>query len=323
VLQSVINQLSFNYLKILVTGGAGFIASHIVDALIASGHSVVVLDNLSSGRIENLNPEAHFVEGDIRDGPLINRLFKENRFDIVNHHAAQMDVRKSLTDPVFDADTNIIGSINLLEASIEHRVKRFIFASTGGAIYGEQEYFPADENHPTRPESPYGIAKRSVELYLHYYMTVHGLAHTIFRYANVYGPRQDPNGEAGVVSIFTNGLLSGKECTIFGDGNQTRDYVFVGDVVRAHLLALEKNISSETFNISTGIETDVNQLFFMLAGIITSGKSQPLYSEARKGEQKRSVCSAQKAEKYLGWKPGITLADGLKRTVEYFKKVRV
>lgn len=306
-------------MKILVTGGAGFIASHISDALMASGHSVVVLDNLSSGRIENLNSDAHFVQGDIRDKAFIDLLFQEHRFDIVNHHAAQMDVRKSVTDPVFDAETNIVGSINLLEASREHSVKRFIFASTGGAIYGEQDYFPADEDHATRPESPYGIAKRSVELYLHYYLKVHGLAHTIFRYANVYGPRQDPHGEAGVVSIFTNALLAGKQCTIFGDGKQTRDYVFVGDVVRAHLLALEKNIRSETFNISTGIETDVNQLFFMLSNILTGGKAQPAYSGARKGELLRSVCSAAKAEKLLGWKPQRELEDGLKRTVGYFQ----
>ena len=307
-------------MKILITGGAGFIGSHIADALITDGHSVVVLDNLSSGRFENLNPKAHFIQGDIRDKVLIDHLFKEHQFDIVNHHAAQMDVRKSVTDPVFDAETNIIGTINLLEASREHSIKRFIFASTGGAIYGEQDYFPADENHPTRPESPYGIAKRSVELYLHYYLSVHGLAHTIFRYANVYGPRQDPHGEAGVVSIFTNALLAEKQCTIFGDGKQTRDYVYVGDVVRAHILALEKNIGSETFNISTGIETDVNQLFSMISGIITDGNATASYSESRKGEQKRSVCSAEKAEKFLGWKPGTGLEDGLKRTVGYFKK---
>ncbi len=310
-------------MKILVTGGAGFIASHITDALIESGHSVVVLDNLSSGNIKNLNSEAHFVEGDIRDISLISRLFKEHKFDVVNHHAAQMDVRKSVTDPVFDAETNIIGSINLLEASREHSVKRFIFASTGGAIYGEQDYFPADENHPTRPESPYGIAKRSVELYLHYYLTVHGLSNTIFRYANVFGPRQDPHGEAGVVSIFTNNLLAGKQSVIFGDGEQTRDYVYIGDVVQAHLLALEKNIESETFNISTGIETNVNNLFSILSGIITDGKAKASYSEARKGEQKRSVCTPEKAEKLLGWKPETDFEDGLERTVEYFKKAHV
>ena len=277
---------------------------------------------MSSGRIENVNPNVHFIEGDIRDKSLIDRLFKQHHFDIVNHHAAQMDVRKSVADPVFDAETNIIGSINLLEASRDHSLKRFIFASTGGAIYGEQDYFPADEDHSTRPESPYGIAKRSVELYLDYYSKVHGLNYTILRYANVYGPRQDPHGEAGVVSIFTNALLNSQKCTIYGDGKQTRDYVYVGDVVNAHVLTLEKNTGSETFNISTGIETDVNQLFSMLSGIITEGKATASYSESRKGEQKRSVCSFDKAEKDLGWKPEISLEDGLKQTVEYFKKAR-
>ncbi len=310
-------------MKILITGGAGFIASHIADALIAEGHSVVVLDNLSSGRIENLNAGAYFVEGDIRDRTLVNRLFKEHRFDIVNHHAAQMDVRKSVADPIFDAEVNILGTINLLEASREHGVRRFILASTGGAIYGEQDYFPADENHPTRPESPYGVAKRSIELYLHYYKAVNGIEHTIFRYANVYGPRQDPHGEAGVVSIFSNALLESRQCTIFGDGSQTRDYVFVGDVVHAHLLALEKTTGSETFNISTGIETNVNRLFSMLSKILTNGSAKAHYSENRKGEQKRSVCSFAKAERSLGWKPEVSLEDGLNRTVQYFKNARV
>ena len=307
-------------MKILITGGAGFIGSHIADALIKGEHFVVVLDNLSSGRIENVNSKTTFVQGDVCDSKLINSLFAEHRFDIVNHHAAQMDVRKSVADPVFDAEVNILGSLNLLEASREHSVKHFIFASTGGAIYGEQDYFPADENHPTRPESPYGVAKRSIELYLHYYLKVHGLQHTIFRYANVYGPRQDPHGEAGVVSIFTNAfLLENRQCMIFGDGKQTRDYVFVGDIVRAHLLALEKNTGSETFNISTGIETDVNQLFFMLSNILTNGKAKPDYADVRKGEQKRSVCSYTKAEELLGWRPEVSLETGLKKTVEYFQ----
>ncbi|MDP4219377.1 MAG: GDP-mannose 4,6-dehydratase [Bacteroidota bacterium] len=307
-------------MKILVTGGAGFIGSHITDALIAEGHSVVVLDNLSSGRIENLNPNSHFIQGDIRDIALIDRIFKEHRFEIVNHHAAQMDVRKSVEDPIFDAETNIIGSLNLLEACRKYSVGRFVFASTGGAIYGEQDYFPADENHATRPESPYGVAKCSIELYLHYYLSVHGMQHTIFRYANVYGPRQDPHGEAGVVAIFTNALLAERQCVIFGDGKQTRDYVYIGDVVRAHIEALKKGGESETFNISTGIETDVNSLFSMLSKITTGGKATVQYADARKGEQKRSVCSAAKAEEVLGWRPAVKLEDGLRSTVEYFQK---
>jgi UDP-glucose 4-epimerase len=307
-------------LKILITGGAGFIGSHIADAYIAAGHSVVILDNLSSGKIANLNPQAHFVEGDIRDKNLVNSLFKEQQFDVVNHHAAQMDVRKSVEDPLFDAEVNVLGSLNLLEATRVHSVKRFIFASTGGAIYGEQQYYPADEQHPTQPESPYGVAKRSVELYLGYYQKVHGLQTTIFRYANVYGPRQDPHGEAGVVSIFSNALMKNGPCVIFGDGEQTRDYVYVGDLVRAHILALKKNVGSETFNISTGIETSVNSLFQKLSKIVTNGKVIPSYSEARKGELLRSSCSYKKVENILGWKPEITLEEGLERTVTYFQK---
>ncbi|MEP7235752.1 MAG: NAD-dependent epimerase/dehydratase family protein [Ignavibacteriota bacterium] len=309
-------------MKILITGGAGFIGSHIADAFIKAGHEVVVLDDLSSGRRENLNPQAHFINGDIGDGELLGRIFAEHQFDIVNHHAAQMDVRKSVADPLFDAKINIVGSLGLLEASRKHGVARFIFASTGGAIYGEQDYFPADEKHPTRPESPYGIAKRSVELYLAYYQKVHGLKHTIFRYANVYGPRQDPHGEAGVVSIFSNALLDGKECTIYGDGTQTRDYVYVGDVVRAHLLAVEKDPASVTLNISTAIETDVNELFAQLSAIISSADAKPKYAEPRKGEQKRSVCSNDKAGEILGWKPTISLKDGLAMTVDYFRANR-
>jgi UDP-glucose 4-epimerase len=309
-------------LKILVTGGAGFIGSHVTDALIAAGHVVVVLDNLTSGRIENLHPKATFIQGDIRDKKLIENVFAEHRFDVVNHHAAQMDVRKSVTDPIFDAEVNIFGSLNLLEASQRYAVSRFIFASTGGAIYGEQDYFPADEDHPTRPESPYGVAKRSVELYLDYYRQVYGLVHTIFRYANVYGPRQDPRGEAGVVSIFSNALLEGRQCVIFGDGEQTRDYVYVGDIVKAHLLALKGDSGSETFNISTGIETDVNHLFDMLSNILTQGKAKASYADSRKGEQKRSVCSYSKAEKILGWKPDINLQEGLQLTAGYFKSDR-
>jgi UDP-glucose 4-epimerase len=308
-------------LKILITGGAGFIGSHIADAFISSGHSVVVLDNLSSGKIQNLNPAVVFIEGDIRDKNLINRIFNEHRFDVINHHAAQMDVRKSVEDPIFDAETNIIGSLNLLEASVKYSIKRFIFASTGGAIYGEQEYYPADEVHPTAPESPYGVAKRSLELYLHYYRKVYGLEHTIFRYANVYGPRQDPHGEAGVVSIFMNALIEGRQSTIFGKGAQTRDYVFVSDVVRAHLLALEKSTGSETFNVSTGIETSVNDIFGTIAAVLSKDEKAK-YADARKGELERSVCSYKKIEQYFGWKPEVKLQDGLEATAKYFQSHR-
>ena len=306
-------------MKILITGGAGFIGSHIADAYIREGHSVVILDNLSSGRIANVHPDAKFVEGDIRDRDLIDRLFAEHRFDVVNHQAAQMDVRKSVDDPIFDAETNILGSLNLLQASKKYSVHRFILASTGGAIYGEQEYFPADELHPTNPESPYGVAKRTIEMYLHYFSVVHGIKYTAFRYSNVYGPRQDPHGEAGVVSIFSNALRSGKPCTIFGDGKQTRDYVFVADVVRAHIKALDLEAASDTYNLSTAIETTVSQLYALIAESLGKNSTEPRYSSARKGEVQRSVCSYQKAFHHFGWQPEVSLRYGLQRTLIYFE----
>jgi len=307
-------------LNILVTGGAGFIGSQIVDGLIESGHKVIVLDNLSSGSRKNVSPKATFIEGDIRHAETISSIFAAYPIDIVNHHAAQIDVRKSVSDPIADAEINIIGSLHLLEAAKTHGVKRFVFASTGGAIYGEQKYFPADEEHPQQPISPYGITKRSVELYLEYFRIVHKLAYTVFRYTNVYGPRQDPKGEAGVVSIFANAMLEHKAATIFGTGEQTRDYVFVGDVVRAHLLLLDKASGSAIYNVSTGQETSVNELHTILSALITDGKASPLYANARKGELDRSSCSNSKIFQDLGWQPQVQLREGLTRTVAYFSE---
>ncbi len=311
-------------MNVLVTGGAGFIGSHIVDAFASRGDHVTILDNLSTGSTDNVNPKAEFVRGDITDAELVHRLFRERRFDIVNHHAAQLDVRKSVADPVFDCQQNIIGSLNLLEAAKEiGTVKRFMLASTGGAIYGEQDYFPADEKHPTRPISPYGVAKRSIELYLHYYEQVHGIPYVAFRYTNVYGPRQSPHGEAGVVAIFTERLLDGTDCTINGDGTQTRDYVYVGDVVRAHMLALDKLSGSDIFNISTGTETDVNEIFQVLSELTTNGEAEAKHGPAKAGEQQRSVCSYAYAEQKLGWQPQMTLIEGLRETVDYFQRKSV
>jgi UDP-glucose 4-epimerase len=307
--------------NVLITGGAGFIGSHIVDAFVSRGGRVVVLDNLSAGSTQNLNSKAEFIKGDITDAALVRRMFREYKFEIVNHHAAQLDIRKSVADPVFDAQQNIIGTLNLLEAGREAgTVKRFMFASTGGAIYGEQDYFPADEKHPTRPISPYGVAKRSIELYLHYYHEVHGIEYVAFRYTNVYGPRQSPHGEAGVVAIFTEQLLNGKQAIIHGDGAQTRDYVYVGDVVRAHLLALDKLKTSDIFNISTGKETDVNEIFKILSELTTNGEAKPKHGAAKAGEQQRSVCSYEHAERVLGWRPETALGDGLRETVNFFQR---
>ncbi len=304
-------------MKILITGGAGFIGSNIADAYLAAGHEVFVVDDLSSGFIENLSPKAKFFQMDIRD-PKIERIFEENKFDVMNHLAAQMDVRRSVADPVFDATVNVVGTLNLLENCKRHGVGKVVFSSTGGAIYGEQDYFPADENHPTRPLSPYGIAKLAVEKYLFYYNAIHGLDYVVLRYANVYGPRQNPHGEAGVVAIFTSKLLKGEEPVINGDGKQTRDYTFVGDVVRANVLALDYK-KSDIFNVGTGIETDVNVLFRRLREAAGSS-AQEKHGPAKAGEQMRSVIDYSKAKKILGWEPKVSLEDGLEMTVNFFRQ---
>lgn len=304
-------------MTILVTGGAGFIGSHIVDALVDDGHAVVIIDDLSMGKRENLHPKAEFHQLDIRSDK-VQRVFQEHRFDAVIHEAAQMDVRRSVEDPGFDASVNILGSLNLLEYARITGVKKFIFASTGGAIYGEQEYFPADEKHPVRPISPYGIAKLSVEKYLFYYGEIHGLRYISLRYANVYGPRQNPHGEAGVVAIFAGKMLSGSQPLINGDGKQTRDYVYVADVVKANMLALTHPISA-IFNVGTGIETDVNTLFSIIRGLSDSPCGDE-HGPAKKGEQRRSVIDSSGLLKSFGWKPSVSLPDGLQQTVEYFRK---
>lgn len=303
-------------MRILITGGAGFIGSHVADAYIADGHEVTVIDDLSTGRRENINPRAKFIQIDIRDAG-IAPIFEEGRFDLVNHHAAQMDVRRSVEDPIFDAEINVLGGLNLLEQCRKHKVKRFIFASTGGAIYGEQDYFPADENHPTRPLSPYGITKLATEKYLQYYREVFGLEHVILRYANVFGPRQNPHGEAGVVAIFTSKLLRGEQPIINGDGKQTRDYVYVGDVVAANLAALMVE-RSDTFNIGTGIESNVNELFAHVRDL-AGFQCEERHGPSKAGEQKRSVLEASKARRMLNWQPQLTFAEGLRETVQFFR----
>jgi UDP-glucose 4-epimerase len=304
-------------LNILITGGAGFIGSHITDAYINAGHTVTIIDDLSMGVKENINPKAKFYQLDIRS-PEIKNVFKREKFDIVSHHAAQMDVRKSVDDPMFDASVNIIGVLNILENCKHFEIKKVIFSSTGGAIYGEQDYFPADEKHPVRPLSPYGITKLATEKYLFYYHQVFGLPYVALRYANVYGPRQNPHGEAGVIAIFTKKMLEGGQSQINGDGKQTRDYVFVGDLVRANLLALNYN-KSDIFNIGTGIETDVNALFNELK-VLTNAKCEEFHAPAKKGEQLRSVLDTKKIKTVLNWSPQIKLKDGLKLTVDFFRE---
>jgi len=303
-------------LKILITGGAGFIASHITDAFIDAGHNVVVLDDLSTGFEKNINPKAKFIKANICDVNLA-KLFEQEKFDAVDHHAAQMDVRRSVADPAFDANTNIIGTINLLQNSVKYGVKKFMFASTGGAVYGEQEYFPADELHPTAPVSPYGISKLAVEKYLFFYNKQYGLNYTIFRYANIYGPRQNPFGEAGVVAIFTTKLLNNQQPIINGSGLQTRDYVFVGDVVKANLLLLNDK-KNAIYNIGTAKETDVNEVFNKLNNIVGNGQKEN-HGPAAAGEQLRSVITSEKLFKTFGWKPSTKMDEGLRSTVEFFK----
>jgi UDP-glucose 4-epimerase len=304
-------------LKILVTGGAGFIASQVADALIDEGHRVFIVDDLSTGFEKNINAKATFIKANICDLDL-SRLFEKEKFDLINHHAAQMDVRRSVGDPIFDANINILGTINLLKNTVNTGVKKFMFASTGGAVYGEQKYFPADEEHPSNPLSPYGISKLAVEKYLYFYKTQYDLNYTILRYANIYGPRQNPFGEAGVVAIFSSKLLKGEQPVINGTGKQTRDYVFVGDVVKANLLTLNDN-ESEIYNIGTGTETDVNQLFALL-NKITGKQKEEKHGPAAPGEQMRSVITSDKIFKKFNWRPSTSLEEGLKKTVEYFEK---
>lgn len=305
-------------MKILVTGGAGFIGSHVVDRYIAEGHKIVVVDNLATGKLENLNPAAQFYRMSIEE-PAIEEIFARERPEVVNHHAAQIDVRKSVSDPVLDARTNILGMLNLVEKAVKYGVGRFIFASSGGAIYGDppEGAGAATEESPLHPMSPYGAAKAAGELYLYTYQVTHGLAYTALRYGNVYGPRQDPLGEAGVVAIFTRKLLQGEPAVINGDGLQTRDYVYVEDVARANVLALKAGVAG-SFNIGTGIEKTVNELFRHLTEL--AGKPAPeVHGPAKPGEQRRSVLDFTRARTQLGWEPKETFKEGLRKTVEFFK----
>ena len=305
-------------MRILITGGAGFIGSHTVDALQAeNAHDLAVIDDLSTGKRERLSPGVRFHHADLRNADEVRLVMDRERPEVLIHLAAQMDVRKSVAEPAFDAEVNIGGFLNLVEAGRERGLKRVIFASTGGAIYGEQEIFPCDEQHPTRPLSPYGVSKLSTEMYLFFYKEQFGIDYVALRYSNVYGPRQDPHGEAGVVAIFCGRMLAQQPCTIYGDGEQTRDYVYVGDVARANLAALNSPASG-AFNIGTGQETSVNQLYNTLARI--AANPQPAtYAAMRPGEQRRSVISAERAATELGWRPEVSLNDGLERTFQFFK----
>lgn len=303
-------------MKIVVTGGAGFIGSHLSEALLARGHQVLILDNLASGHRHNVPDRAELAEVDILSDAADEAL---RRFapEAVFHLAAQMDVRKSVADPVFDAQTNVLGTVKLLAAAVASGCKAFVFASTGGAIYGDHDTVPTPEGAAPRSESPYGISKLCGEHYIDYFARSSELRGVALRFGNVYGPRQDPHGEAGVVAIFSERMLAGQTPTIFGDGRQTRDYVYVGDVVRANLAALESTASG-AFNIGTAIETDVNELAKIVAKHANFADAIP-HSPGRPGEQKVSCLDIGKAQAELGWSPETTLEDGLKATVAWFK----
>ncbi len=304
-------------MRVLVTGGAGFIGSHVVDACVAAGHQVVVVDNLHSGKLANVNPQATFYQVDIRDAAALSRVFAKEQPAAIAHQAALADVRASLQEPATYAEVNLIGSIHLLELARQHGVRKFVYASTGGAVYGEPEFLPVTEDHPINPLDPYGASKHAVEHYLFLYKHNYGLDYVVLRYPNVYGPRQDPFGEAGVVAIFTARMLAGQPCTINGDGRQQRDFTYVGDIARANLIALTQG--SGIYNIGSGVGTDVNTVFALLQEA-TGYTLTAHYGPPKLGEVRRTYLDAGKAQRELGWEATVSLADGLRRTVEYFQQ---
>lgn len=303
-------------MKILISGGAGFIGSFIAERYLELGHEVHIIDNLSTGLRENLPSGAKFYELDITS-PEVWRIFERERFDALSHQAAQMNVRRSVGDPLHDARTNIIGSLNLYEACLKYEVKKVIFSSSAGTIYGVQREYPCGESHPQNPISPYGIAKLTNERYLQYYEASFGLNYTALRYANVFGPRQNPHGEAGVIAIFAEKLFKGERPLIFGEGEATRDYVYISDVVRANELALNPGMRG-AYNVSTGTERSVNQIFEDLKKA-TGSPLEAIKSEVKKGELERNSCSYAKIEREWGWRPEVGFEEGMKPTVEFFR----
>jgi UDP-glucose 4-epimerase len=307
-------------MRILVTGGAGFIGSNVVDRMVELGHEVAVFDNLSSGRREFVPAAARLVVGDLTDAAAVERCVAEFRPEIVDHHAAQIDVRRSVDDPVFDARTNVLGALGLLQSCTRHGVRKFIYASTGGALYGEGRTLPATEDHPVNPESPYGVSKHTLEHYLYLWKLLHGLDYTVLRYPNVFGPRQNPHGEAGVNAIFIGLMLEGKRPRIFGTGEQVRDYLYVADVVEANVLALDR-ASGEMLNLGTGVGTSVNDIVREL-NVILGTRIEPIYEAARPGEVQRIYLDASRAAKSLGWKPRTSFHDGLVKTVAWSRSAK-
>ncbi|MDR2437400.1 MAG: NAD-dependent epimerase/dehydratase family protein [Endomicrobium sp.] len=305
-------------MKILITGGAGFIGSNIADALLTKGYDVIVFDNLSSGKKENIDKKSRFYKADIYNKKEVEEIFKKEKPQIVIHHAAQVDVRKSVEDPFFDVQVNILGSINVLNASIENKVKKIIFASSGGSVYGECKASAPKEDTKTNPLSPYAIAKNSVENYINFYSVVHGLDYTILRYSNVYGPRQDSYGEAGVVAIFAGRMLKDEEVVVFGDGKQMRDYVYIGDVVDANLKSLTKG-KNQIINIGTGKAVSVNELVKVMSKV-SGYKKKVVHRPKRDGELFKSFLNISRAKTDLGWNPKVNIKKGIKITVDYFRE---
>jgi UDP-glucose 4-epimerase len=311
-------------MKVLVTGGAGFIGSNVVDALIEKGYDVCVVDNLSTGKEANVNKKARLHRCDICDVNALSAVFEKEKPEAVMHLAAQINVRSSLADPLFDARTNVLGAINLLECCKKHGVRKVVYSSSGGAVYGEPRGNPVDENHPVAPLSPYGASKYAVEKYLDFYGAVHGLDFVILRYGNVYGPRQDPAGEAGVIAIFTDRMLAGQRITINDDGDQTRDFVYVGDVAKANVLALEKDtkgMKERAFNIGDGTPTSVNDIVRGLEAAVQT-KVDVKHGPAIKGEVRHIYLNIDKAMKQLGFRPTVSFEEGLKLTVKWAKERR-